>query len=294
MDKLVTWWKSGLSPWVKFVYLVLLANAVPAFLVLQSLPDQTENWFVWTVKPEINARLLGAMYLSALLLVLIGFFQTTWARARITLVVIAPFSIAATIVTFFHLALFLQHPWYHLTYWLTMYIILFFAAPVVFIWQERKHGGKLETEVPLSTLARATAVLGLLVSAPTALGLFIDPTIVNNFWPWSLAPLVGRIIGVWFLTMAIAYGWTLWDGDWLRTRPLFWQAIPCGLLLALLPLLHSEQIGKNRGSAPLLDTTSALVLYLGLSLTPAVLSLVVVLLSQRRQLRPNPVPDNWA
>lgn len=284
MSRLQTWWKGGLSPWVKFTYLVLLANGVPAFFILWLIPDQTQDWFVWTVKPDASARFLGVMYTNALLLVFIGFLQPNWARARITLVLITFFSVAATIVTFFNLTPFLQHPWYHLAYWLSMYIILFFVAPVVFFMQEQAHGGKLLVEVPLSPLARSTALLGLVICGLTGLGLFISPEFINNFWPWKLTPLVGRILAVWFSSLTIAYGWALWDGDWLRTRPIFWQAIPTGLLALLVPVLNGADLGKDRGAAPALDNTGALILFVIANLLLAALGLITTLLSQPRSV----------
>jgi hypothetical protein len=107
-----------------------------------TLPGWTETLFFWTIKPVINARLVGVMYFNALLIVGLGLFQTSWARARNSMVVITPFSILATLLTFFVLKPFLAHPWYHLTYWLIMYLVLFFAAPYVFITEERKQGGR--------------------------------------------------------------------------------------------------------------------------------------------------------
>jgi hypothetical protein len=84
-NKLKQWWFNDLSIGVKFVFLALLANALPAIIILMSVPGMTENLFVWTVKPVINARLIGVMYL-----------------------------------------------------------VVFFAAPYVFVTQEKKHGGRLQ------------------------------------------------------------------------------------------------------------------------------------------------------
>ena len=75
MERLRHWWMTGISPWVKLVYLVLLANGIPAFCILMSIPAKTEGFFVWTVKPEASARMLGVMYTNALLLVILGFLQ---------------------------------------------------------------------------------------------------------------------------------------------------------------------------------------------------------------------------
>ena len=257
MDRLQQWWFNGLSPWVKFVFLALLANGLPAFMVLMSLPGRTETLFVWTIKPQINARLIGVMYSNALLLVGIGAFQTNWARVRINMVIITLFSVLATALTFFYLKPFLAHPWYHLTYWLIMYFLLFFSAPVVFLTQEKKQGGRLPVQIPLNSAARLVAGVSLLISLVCGLGLLFQVEVVNEYWPWKLPPLVGGLIGVLFITHAAAFAWALWDGDWLRVRPMFWQAPPTGLLLILLPLIHPNDLRP--------DASADLALYYALA-----------------------------
>jgi hypothetical protein len=249
MDKLKQWWFNDLSAGVKFVFLVLLANAVPAIIILMSLPGMTEDLFVWTVKPIINARLVGVMYANALILICIGVFQTSWARVRIIMVVITLFSILATLLTFFYLKPFLAHPWFHLTYWLGMYLVLFFAAPYVFVTQEKKHGGRRPIRIPLNNVARLLAGVFLLISLICSLGLLFRVDVINQVLPWTLPPLVGGLIGVLFITHTAAYAWALWDGDWLRVRPMFWQTPPTGLLFMLLPLLHPADLRPDVGTA---------------------------------------------
>jgi hypothetical protein len=249
MESIKKWWNNDLSKGVKFVFLVLLANGLPAFLILMSLPGRTEILFVWTVKPEINARLMGVMYGNALLLIIFGAFLTSWARVRIIMVVITLFSIFATILTFFYLKPFLAHPWYHLTYWLVMYLILFCAAPYVFVTHERKFGGKLPLEVPMSVFARLLAGITLLFSLFCAIGFLFQIKVVNQYWPWELPPLVGGLIGVLFFTHTAAYIWAIWDGDWLRVRPIFWQAPITALLLLLLPIIHPNDLRPDVGSS---------------------------------------------
>jgi len=251
------WWFNDLSVGVKFVFLTLLANGLPAFIILISVPNMTEILFVWTINPEINARLVGVMYSNALLLVGIGALQTKWANVRITMVVITLFSILATVLTFFYLKPFLAHPWYHLTYWLTMYLVLFFAAPYVFITQEKNHGGALPIRIPLTTTARLVAGTSMLIALVTGLILLFKVEIVNQFWPWNLPPLVGGLIGVLFITHTAAYAWALWDGDWLRVRPMFWQAPPTALLFMLLPLIHPADLRPDAGTALALYYTLA-------------------------------------
>jgi hypothetical protein len=249
MDKLKQWWFNDLPVGIKFVFLVLLANAAPAITILMTLPGRTDTLFVWTINPIINARLVGVMYGNALILIAVGVMQTSWARVRIIMVVVTLFSILATILTFFYLKPFLAHPWFHLAYWLSMYLILFFAAPYVFITQEKKQGGRLPVQIPLNMAARLLAGILLLGSLIFSMGLLFRVETVNQSLPWTLPPLVGGLIGVLFFTHAAAFAWALWDGDWLRVRPIFWQAPLTGFLFLLLPLLHPADLKPDAGSS---------------------------------------------
>ncbi|MCA9936005.1 MAG: hypothetical protein H6662_06670 [Ardenticatenaceae bacterium] len=270
MDTFKNWWRNELPVGVKFVLLVLLANGLPAFVILMTMPGQTENFFVWTINPVINARLIGVMYGNALLLVAFAAFQKSWATARVMMVVITLFSVMATALTFFFLKPFLAHPWFHLAYWLTMYFILFFAAPFVFVTHERKYGGKLPVQLPLTGAARILAAVSLIISLVCGLSLIFAVDVVNQILPWSLPPLVGGLIGVLFITHTAAYAWALWDGDWLRVRPIFWQAPPTGLLLFLLPLTHPSDLNEANASnlgIYLALTALFVLLYLGVILS---------------------------
>ena len=276
MNTFKKWWNNDLSKGVKFVLLALLANGLPAFIILMSLPNMTEMLFVWTIKPAINAHLIGVMYSNALLLVGFSAFQTEWKNLRVNMVVITLFSIFATLLTFVYLKPFLAHPWYHLAYWLTMYFVLFFSAPYVFITHEKKHGGKLPVQIPLNLGARLVTTLSMLLSLIFALGLLFNIELVNQFFPWTLPPLVGGLIGVLFATHTAAYAWALWDGDWLRVRPIFWQAPPLALLLILLPLIHPADLRP--------DASIALTLYYALA-GYALLSNLGIILGYRKAER---------
>lgn len=247
MNLIKQWWNNRLPKSVKFVFLVLLANGLPAYIILMSLPNYTEYLFVWTITPEINARLVGVMYSNALLLVVFGALQTSWPRVRITMVVITLFSVFATLLTFFFLGPFLAHPWYHLAYWLTMYFVLFFSAPVIFFIQERKNGGRLPVLLPMGWPARLVAIGSMLFSFVVSLLLLFSVGTVNRFLPWDMTPLVGGLIGVLLITHAAAYAWALLDGDWLRVRPIFWQAPITALLFLLLPFVHYGDLKPGSG-----------------------------------------------
>jgi hypothetical protein len=253
---------------VTAVQAILVVNALPAFVNLMSIPDRTERWFVWTVQPAANARVLGVMYGSACLLGLLGYAARTWPRQRATFVVVAPFAVAATIVTLVTLKPFRAHPWYELAYWLLMYSILFVLVPATFVVEERRRGGRLPVEEPFAAAGRAAvAVLAALLLA-AGVGLLFELSYATRLWPFAITPLVARILGVWLGCLGLAHAWAVWDGDRGRARALLFSIPPTGALLALVPLLHRDDLRDG--------ATGARVAYLLLAGAMAVLPLAAL------------------
>lgn len=246
---------------MKFVELFLLANALAAVVSLVLAPG-SEDWFTWTIVPDAGARTLAVMYANAVALAIVALRQPDWAHARVVFVLITVFALAATAMTFFHLDPFLAHPWYHLAYWLGGYAVLVATAPVVLVIQERRHGGRLPVDVPLTRLQRGTGALAGTAMGAAALALLVSPARFSDVWPWDVAPLTGRLLGVWLAAFALAYAWALWDGDWPRVRPLYLVAPLTGFLLALVPLAHAGDVRP--------DAAGELAVYYALALLVAV------------------------
>jgi hypothetical protein len=260
---------------VTAVQAILVVNALPAFVNLMSIPDRTERWFVWTVKPAANARVLGVMYGSACLLGILGYAARTWPRQRATFVVVAPFAVTATIVTLVTLKPFRAHPWYELAYWLLMYSILFVLVPVTFVLEERRRGGRLPAETPFHPGGRAAvAVLAALLLA-AGIGLLFELSYATRLWPFAITPLVARILGVWLGCLGLAHAWMVWDGDRRRARALLLSMPPTGALLALVPLLHRDDLRDG--------ATGARIAYLLLAGAMVVLPLTALKAPTRRR-----------
>lgn len=274
--------RDGRSPAVTLIQALLVVNALPAFVNLMSIPGRTGRWFVWTVQPSANARVLGVMYGSAFLLGLLGYLARTWPRQRATMVVVAPFSVAATIVTLVTLDPFLKHPRYELVYWLLMYSVLFVVAPAALVAKEAVSGGRLPVEEPFAPAARsAVALLGAVLVA-AGVGLLFELSYATRLWPFALTPLVARILGVWIACLGLAHAWAAWDGDRLRSRALLLSMPPTGALLALVPLLHR---GDLRDGA-----TGALAAYLALAAAAALVPLVALLRRREAPVRTSAQP----
>lgn len=236
--------RSGL---LMVVEVVLLVNALPAFVVLGLFPGKTADLFVWTVKPEASAHLLAAMYGNAAILAALALARRSWPDVRVAFVVFTFFSLTATIATFFFLDPFLAHPRYFFVYWLSNYFFLCVVTPFVFIREELSSGGRLPIDAPLSAAARAAALVATIGCLAAGLAMLIGPEFMADRWPWALTPLVARIVGVWLTALGLAFAWTLLDGDARRTRLIFIQGLPTAVLIGLVPLLHRGDLEAGAG-----------------------------------------------
>ena len=244
------------SPLTTLVLALLVVNALPAFVVLQTVPGRTKDWFVWTIQPDANARVLGVMYGNAFLLAAVAWLAPTWPRLRVAMAVVVPFSVAATIVTLVTLDPFLKHPRYELAYWLVNYGILFVASPLAFLIEERRGGGRICPESPLSPAARLGTALVAAALLVYGISLLFELSVVSSLWPFAITPLVSRILGVWLASLGIAHAYAAWDGDRLRALPLLVASPITGVLLAFVPLIHRDDVRPG--------ATTSVSLYLAL------------------------------
>ena len=121
---------------------------------------------------------------------------------------------------------------------------------------------------PFGSAARvAVAALGAVLLA-AGVGLLFELSYATRLWPFAITPLVARILGVWIGCLGLAHAWTVWDGDRLRARALLLSIPPTGVLLALVPLLHRDDLRDG--------ATGARVGYLLLAGAMAVLPLVAL------------------
>jgi hypothetical protein len=173
------------------------------------------------------------------------------------MVVVVPFSLAATVVTFLTLDPFLKHPWYELAYWIANYATLCICAPLAFALEERAAADRGAPGDPLRRSERTgIAIVGawLLVFGAS---LLFELGLRSSLWPFPITPLVSRILGVWLCSLALAHAWAALEGDRRRARPLFVASPATGALLALVPLIHRGDLANGAG---------ALAAYLSLAL----------------------------
>jgi hypothetical protein len=130
-----------------------------------------------------------------------------------------------------------------------MYSVVVVLAPAALVANELVTGRRLRVEQPLGPLARAAvgALAALLLVA--GVGLLLRLGYATRLWPFALTPLVARILGVWIACLGLAHAWACWDGDRRRVRALLLSMPPTGALLALVPLLHRDDLRDGAASA---------------------------------------------
>jgi len=140
------------------------------------------------------------------------------------------------------------------------YGILFVAAPVAALLEERSSGGRVPPEVPLNPAARIGGAVVAAALLVYGVSLLFELSLVSSLWPFAITPLVSRILGVWLASLGIAHAFAAWDGDRLRALPLLVASPATGVLLALVPLIHRDDV------RPGAHTSVALYLALGAGL----------------------------
>jgi hypothetical protein len=209
------------------------------------VPDNSERFFAWTIAVPMVAAMIGAGYAAALPSLLWALTEKEWLRIRVLIVAGLALTSCILFFTLRDLSLF------HLTegpgtaifvgwVWLVAYILLPPLNIVVLILQERaRGGGRAPVIQPLSPASRGLLVVYTAVLAVFGVLLLFSFGTVDDIWPFGLTRLGAGAIGQWFLTVAVAMGWSAREGDWVRIR-LLAPFYPLYFLFALIAVARTS------------------------------------------------------
>jgi hypothetical protein len=182
----------------RLISALLVPFLLAAGLILTLLPDRTEEFFAWTIRPPLTPLVMGAGYLSGAYFFLRAAFKKDWQAVRLGFLPIAAFSWLSAVTTLLHWDRF-NHT--HITFyaWLVLYAITPVLVPAIW-WMNHsdpslRTSAKADIAQPVAYLLGAAGLLALL----TGLALFIMPQLFIPLWPWDLTPLTARVIGSWFV-----------------------------------------------------------------------------------------------
>lgn len=229
--------------WARLILGFVALNAFVGAAILTLLPDQTERFFFWPIKPAINAALFGALYLGGATAVAFAVWRNEWESARYLTPILVAAGILISLVTLLHLDRFT--PGIRLVYWLVVYIGAPLLALLIYAAQERQGSNWTVTE-PVRPLTRTIALLtggGVLL---LGLSLIVWPQTAVVAWPWPTTTLMVRIFAAWFGAFGVGLLWFGIERDWRRLIGIpNLMMVSAGLDLLMLFLHRQEVTGSG-------------------------------------------------
>ncbi|MEP6775266.1 MAG: hypothetical protein ABJA50_06680, partial [Chloroflexota bacterium] len=229
-----------------FVPLAVLTAIFGPLLVL--FPDSTQNYWSWEIKPAMSTVWLGASYAFGALAIVTMLAVRKWRAAIVPILGTWMFSLVACAATLLHLDRFFQGT-VNFYVWFAIYIVLPVVLPVIW-WLNRTHNpGPQPGDVLLSrTIAVAASSVGV-VFGLLSLVLDFSPSTAAAFWPWTLTPLISRIIGAWLLFIATGLVCMLFERRYIAYR---YYLLPAALWFAIFfvaSFFHMDNFDFSRPTA---------------------------------------------
>jgi hypothetical protein len=220
-------------PVLRRAYLAAVGLTLVGGFLAFVLAGETEDWFAWTIAPDLSAAFLGAGFWGTTVAALLAARERFWDRSRIVLPPVTVLMLLSLAATFIHHDRFDFESVFGWA-WLAAYVAFPTVVLVVASEQRRAPGGASpEQAFPVWMTCALAALATVLVGI--ALALFLQPEETAELWPWALTPLTGRIVGAWVAGIGVAAALAAWEGCWRRYYPVAaWMAgVAAFQLLAL-------------------------------------------------------------
>jgi len=222
--------------------LLVLTIGLPLYLV----PQNSDEYFSWSVSP-ISAAFLGGAYLSAAVIEFSAARKRTWANARIAVPAVFVFTVLTLFVTLgnadryhFNAPGLLQSvgTWA----WLAVYVVVPPIMLIILVMQLFRRGGDPVREWPIPLSLRVSFTLGAAALLLGGVTLLVDPGVASWMWPWPLNSVTGQAFGAWMVGFGIALGQMVWEADWKRIRPATLGVGALGILQLIAVIRYSDAL----------------------------------------------------
>lgn len=174
--------------------IVLLISGAGLFF----LPGLMQQYWPWSLAP-FNTRFLGAVYLGALVAVVLLVVVGRQSPARVVVPMIFVFTLIVLLISLAYLARF-DGPRPVVALWFVLYAGLP-ANSAYHLWRTRGFSPADPWSLPVSwrvVLLAEAVIFGLY-----GLGLLAAPDVFSSFWPWTIDAFHGRMYSVAFITPAV-------------------------------------------------------------------------------------------
>ncbi|HTN79912.1 MAG TPA: hypothetical protein VMK16_09580 [Acidimicrobiales bacterium] len=228
---------------------LVLVVGVPLML----RPEQTADYFAWTIQPPLTAAFLGSAYWASFLLELEASRRSTWDQARIAVPAVFAFTVLTLVATLNNLEKFhFGDPGVFTAMvtwgWLLVYAIVPVVMAVVWIRQSREPGIDGPRVRPTPLWFRVVGgVAGVALIAYGAV-MFARPSAVASSWPWALTTLTAQAVGAWLVGVGIASVHGMWEADWERIEALMASTFALGVLEVFSLVRFRDDVDWNRAN----------------------------------------------
>jgi hypothetical protein len=202
-----------LLPLTRTLAYVFIPVLTIAFLILFVTPTHTDDFWAWTIRPDMTPITMGAGYLAGAGVFAAALYFGQWHRITWVMVGTVVFSIGMLTATFIHWDRFNHtHPAFWL--WFGLYLGTPFLATYLWLVNGRTDPGRLPADQVTPVWMRYAFAFGGTVDLVVALVVFIEPDIAIDAWPWALTPLTARVLASFVAFVGVTWLCMLFDDRW--------------------------------------------------------------------------------
>jgi hypothetical protein len=227
-------------PAVRTTYLLAAGLTLVGGFFAFVLAGSTEEWFAWSITPDLTAAFIGAGFWGTTVAALLASRERSWDRTWIVLPPVSVLMLLSLAATFMHHDKFDFESFFGWA-WLAAYVAFPAVLLVALSEQRRVPGGPSPRQPFPRWMTSVLATLGTVVVA-AAVALYLEPDETAELWPWALTPLTGRIIGAWLAGIGFAAAAAAWEGCWRRFYPVAAWFASIGVLELLALALHRGDV----------------------------------------------------
>jgi hypothetical protein len=192
---------------------------------LYFLPDQTDTYFAWTIKPSMTAAFLGGGYLASFVLEILAAREKAWSDTRAAVPGVWVFTTLTLVITLLHLEKFHFDAAFWVTragtwIWMGVYIVVPVVMGLLWFAQIRKPGKDATREAVLPAWLRGTLLFQGALMFFYGLAMMLFPEATIPLWPWKLSVFTSQAIGAWGIGIGVIAVQAMLENDWRRAFPL--------------------------------------------------------------------------
>lgn len=205
-------------PVTRWLGRVIIPILAVAFAILFIVPDRTEEFFAWTIQPDMTPIFMGAGYGTGAYFFYRVATVDEFHRVSHVFPGITAFVWFMAVATFLHWENF-NHDHVSFLAWTFLYVVSPVLVPAIWILNRRTdpkvHGPDI-VRIP-RVIRGISGVTGIALTV-ASLALFIEPQPLIDHWPWAVSPLTSRVLLGWFVLFGLTNLFVAIDERWAAAR----------------------------------------------------------------------------